>query len=95
MLQEFDSWTHDWNDCQYFKVNGVRFPSCVMIDDDQYDPKTKKTTEYVLSLQGKKDAAWNEVNTLMSDYPTFELFENAYGSTKEEYDVFKKFLEEI
>jgi len=80
MIQKFESYSDtEWeNNCQYFKVNGVAFPTCVMINDG----------EYIQSLKARKDSAHDEVNTLLGDY-TEQGFIHEFGVTKEEYNTFK------
>ena len=57
LLQEFESHSDtSWkNNCQYFKVGGVRFPTCTMINDN----------EFILSVDDRKSNAYDEVNTIL------------------------------
>ena len=83
MLQKFESYPDtqwDYN-CQYFKVDGVEFPVCTMINDG----------EYILNLADRKQSASDEVGMTLFDYPTFEMFHYHLGSTIEEFDIFQKF----
>jgi len=84
LLQEFESFSDtEWNNnCQYFKVGGVSFPSCVMINDGPY---------FVKNVEERKASAHDEVVTLINDYPDFESFNNAYGTCKNDYEIFKRF----
>jgi len=78
MIQKYDRHDHDWDDCQYFKVDGKEFPTCVMIND---------TDEYVLSLRNKKLAAETEMRTIINDHPNYK---HCYGLSELDYNFFKE-----
>lgn len=74
-------------DCQHFKVDGVEFPSRFNV----YEGKSK----ILMSAEARKGKAYIEmVKCMENKSKSFLQFNAEYGSTRKQYDTFKKYLEE-
>lgn len=72
-------------DCQHFKVDGVEFPSRFNV----YEGKSK----ILMSSDARKGKAYIEMVKCMEN-KSFLQFTAEYGSTRKQYDTFKKYIEE-